>query len=457
MVQYRIPNVIITLFIVVTLSILCDESRAQVQCTVDPDRVVRVLFPDAIPSIQKPTIVQLDQFEYPDDEKVVGVEYNGEARAYPHQILWWHEIINDALGELPISITLCPLTGTSIVFRRSFADTIHTLGVSGNLFNSNLVMYSKTTQSLFPQMCATGISGENQNVTIQQYPSIETTWGVWKSLYPNTTIVNFETGHVREYNLYPYESYRTDHDYMLFSVDPEDMRLNRKDYVYGLEINGEARAYPFQSLPSQAAVNDELGGEKVLIIFDKTSQTAWGYARQIDVNQELTFEVIESQDGSPFYLRDQQTNSIWTLTGKAISGSWTGRQLESYASGYTGFWFAWAAFYPGIEIFDGVVTDIEEEKSVPVSFHLSQNFPNPFNPSTTIQYEIPGNSDVTLRIYNMLGQEIRTLVQNRQSPGAHTALWDGTDAAGQTVASGVYLYALETPEFNEVRKMILLR
>jgi len=104
------------------------------------------------------------------------------------------------------------------------------------------------------------------------------------------------------------------------------------------------------------------------------------------------------------------------------------------------------------------VTDInQEENNIPEIFSLNQNYPNPFNPTTTIQYDIPKATHVRIDIYNVLGQKIRTLVNENRVAGSYKVVWNGRNDSGQSAPSGVYFYVLSTPEFKQTRKMLLLK
>jgi hypothetical protein len=105
-------------------------------------------------------------------------------------------------------------------------------------------------------------------------------------------------------------------------------------------------------------------------------------------------------------------------------------------------------------------TDVEDKENlagVPERFSLCQNYPNPFNPNTKIDFSIPRNSKVRLCIYNVMGQRIKTLVDETKTAGYYDVIWDGKNEKGQEVASGIYLYRLEADDFKETKKMILLK
>lgn len=128
---------------------------------------------------------------------VLDVVVDGQARAYPHNILWWHEIYNDRVGETVFSVTFCPLTGSGLVFDRQLQGEPVEFGVSGQLYNSNLVMYDRHNDSHWSQMLGVGVSGPNIGDQLELLPVVETTWDRWQQLYPDTKVVSDQTGHAR--------------------------------------------------------------------------------------------------------------------------------------------------------------------------------------------------------------------------------------------------------------------
>ena len=372
---------------------------------------------------------------------------------------WWHEIVNDVLGGRGIAVTYCPLTGTGITYDRVFAEKTRTLGVSGLLFNSNLVMYDRDSGTLFPQMCPKGVTGSLIDDVLNNLPSVETTWGMWKKMYPNTSIVGFSTGYSRNYNVYPYGNYITNHNNMLFSIQPDDNRLQKKDMVYGIISNNDSKVYPFKFMNDNSVINDEIGSEKIVVLYNEDSQMALAYNRNID-SQILSFQIadIPGADGLPFEFIDEQTGSKWNIMGEAISGSLEGTRLQQIESGYTGFWFSFGSFFPNVEIVEEIITNIKEsEVSIPENFRLEQNYPNPFNSETTINYIVSNLSKVKIVIYNMLGQNVRTLVSGNKNPGTYLIKWNGEDDSGFSVQTGIYFYRMEADDFIETRKLILLK
>lgn len=165
---------------------------------------------DGIPAIDRPRFVKASASPYPNTEKVIGITLNGEARAYPYSILNWHEIVNDKIGDTPITVTLCPLCDTIPVFIRKVNGQETTFGVSGKLYQSCLVMYDRKTDSLWAQPWGIAVAGPLTNRILKRIPAVKTTLGQWKKKYPNTRVLSTKTGHYRNYFRYPYGSYDTD-------------------------------------------------------------------------------------------------------------------------------------------------------------------------------------------------------------------------------------------------------
>jgi hypothetical protein len=451
---------------------------------------------DGIPALTNPTFVQAGQVAYViDTDLILGVVINGEARAYPENLGWWHEIVNDRIGDQAISVTLCPLTGTGLVFNTTEADgTQFELGVSGLLANSNLIMYDRRDDAtLYPQMIYTGIndprSGSSQYAgeQLELLPVVHTTWGMWKKMYPDTKVPLLGTGFDRyesrirsryidsasryfeEQDGYPYGNYRTDNrDLFLFAfptAEPDLSVRGSKDMVLGVCREGVAKAYPFNEIPHGSVINDLVGLTPLVVIFDADSRTAIPYSSIVN-DEVFGFYAVEPEGGLPIEFKDIQTGSRWNMLGQAVDGPLAGAQLEQIPA-YNSMWFAWDTYYQGTQVWAGEGyleeppnTAIEQlDDGAPEDFSLRQNFPNPFNPNTFIDYHVPANGTVELRVYNQVGQVIRTLVEKDQQAGVYRVDWDGRDTSGQAVASGVYLYRLEMPQegFVQTRYMSLVR
>ena len=168
---------------------------------------------DGIPSIDRPTFDTAKTTPFSPDELVIAVEINGEARAYPYGIMNWHEVVNDTVGGVPVTVSYCPLCDTMLVHARG--DT--TFGVSGTRFESCLVMYDRTDETLYAQPWALGIIGPKVHRTLKRSPVVQTTLGQWLAAHPDSTVLSTETGYRRDYFGYPYGSYRTNRT-LLFPV-----------------------------------------------------------------------------------------------------------------------------------------------------------------------------------------------------------------------------------------------
>ncbi len=256
--------------------------------------------PDGIPALTDPATVPAPQASWSDGDMVSGVFFAGEARAYPQNIGWWHEIVNDKVGGHSVCYTFCPLTGTGLIFdgegRPGEAGERITMGVSGLLFNTNLIMYDRRDRkTLYPQMIYTAINGSTNDLKL--LPVVETTWGLWKQLYPRTTVVSVQTGIPRNYGAYPYGSYRESSDiFFPLAQDYNQNALARlfhpKEMVLGLMgINGTPRAYPFKAMGEQAALNESLDGRDILVVWYREGRMAIPYNRNVD-GRPLTFEIV---------------------------------------------------------------------------------------------------------------------------------------------------------------------
>ena len=280
---------------------------------------------------------------------MVGVVINGEARAYPHNVFWWHEIVNDVLGGKPIVVSFCPLTGSAMVHDPVIEGSTLNFGVSGLLFDNNLILFDRATDSLWSQMRVSSICGDFVETRPKLLPVVQSTWRAWKALHPETTVVSFNTGFERNYNRYPYGNYDQLSDtQLLFPHTFIDPRLRTKELVLGIVSGGVARAYPYEGLGQRSAVNDDVNGKPVLVVFDKESQMALPFDPTVD-GEVLSFKVSPG-NAFPFQLRDEETGTLWDLTGLAVEGRLAGSRLEPIAT-FSAMWFAWASFNRGTEIF----------------------------------------------------------------------------------------------------------
>lgn len=190
---------------------------------------------DGIPALDEPVFVKAEKADIDSGDIVFGVDLGDFKAAFPRAILYWHEIVNFTGGGLMHSLTYCPLTGTAI----GFLD--HNLGVSGRLYNSNLVMYDRATDGLIPQIYGEFVDSKRSGDVLKTFPVTTTTWKQWSALHPDTLILTRETGYERDYGRTPYPGYEETED-VWFKVTNESDRLHKKEVVVGLVVDGDAVA-----------------------------------------------------------------------------------------------------------------------------------------------------------------------------------------------------------------------
>jgi hypothetical protein len=298
---------------------------------------------DGIPSIDKPRFVSVPEAGkfLQDSDTVLGLDINGDIRAYPLQILVWHEIVNDKVGGVPVAVTYCPLCFTNQVFNRMVDGQTLEFGTSGKLYNSNLVMYDRTSESLWSQALGEGIVGEYAGTKLERIPFDLAYWRDWKGLYPDAKVLSADTGFGRPYGADPYGDYYTSPS-IYFPVSNRDSRLGLKEIVIGLEHDGVYRAYQLSKIEEEHVINDDLAGRPVLITSHYPFMTRV-FDRTVD-GQALEFEY---KDG---VMTDKQTHSVWGFDGVVTDGEMTGKRLQRLPLDQ-GFWFEWVAFHPGTELY----------------------------------------------------------------------------------------------------------
>ena len=300
---------------------------------------------DGIPSIDNPIFTNIQNSNFmSDSDTVIGLEINGETRAYPIFILVWHEIVNDIVGDTPVSVTYCPLCYTNQVFERIIDGQEVEFGTSGKLYNSNLLMYDRFTESYWSQALGMAVTGELSGYQLDLVPFDVITWGDWKTLHPDTLVLTTDTGHIRSYATDPYGSYYTE-PRIMFPVEHSDDRMNPKEIILGFNQDGFYKAYKQNDIESNVLINDSIGETPVLLV-SLFSENSRAFERIID-GEILDFTYA---DGKIF---DTQTNSEWNYDGLSISGEHEGKQLERMSI-EPGFWFAWVAFHPKTLVFGDV-------------------------------------------------------------------------------------------------------
>ncbi|RME84239.1 MAG: DUF3179 domain-containing protein [Caldilineae bacterium] len=310
---------------------------------------------DGIPSIDEPKFISQEEAAtwLADAEPVVALEIDGDARAYPLQILTWHEIVNDVVGGIPVAVTFCPLCNSAITFDRRFQGEVLEFGTSGLLRNSDLIMYDRTTESLWQQFTGEGIVGELAGARLTFIPSSLIGFGDFRVAYPDGVVLSRDTGFSRSYGRNPYAGYdNIGQNPFLFDGIPDE-RLPAMARVVTVDLGDVAVAYPLTILAEKGVIHDTPGGHDLVVFHVPGTVSALdastiinsrdvGATGVFDPNldgQKLTFK----QQDKVFV--DDQTGSTWNIVGQAIDGPLAGKQLTPILHA-DHFWFSWAAFKP---------------------------------------------------------------------------------------------------------------
>jgi len=285
-----------------------------------------------------------------DFDRVIGIVLPERTVAIPLNILWWHEIVNMDVGPLSLAVTHCPLTGSSLVFDRGPMDGAE-FGVSGLLFQNNMLMYNRSTgESLWPQMSRGARCGPRDGTELDMIASTEMSWAGWRSLHPNTFVVGSNTGHDRDYNLYPYGRYDdpTNAELLFPLSGGVDRRRPPKERVLGIpEGEGEGVALPYGELRRSgnlSVANLVADGREIVVLWSSAAEGAAAFEPFLEDGTRVTLRV---KDGA---FVDEETGSVWGLHGSAYQGPLRFRRLKPYDEAYVAYWFAWAAFHPETRI-----------------------------------------------------------------------------------------------------------
>lgn len=316
---------------------------------------------DGIPAIDDPKFISVSEADawLQEVEPVIFFQIGNDVRAYPLQILMWHEIVNDTVGAVPVVISFCPLCNTAIAFERTVDNQVLDFGTTGRLRYSNLIMYDRPTETWWQQATGEAIAGEFTGSQLAFRPAAIISWADFKTTYSAGKVLSRETGFQRSYGDNPYVGYDdVNNPPFLYRglVTPDSLPPVAR--VLTIDLNDEAVAYPYDLLQTLHVVNDTVGNTQVVVLWatgtasaldtsaiadGRDIGTAIAYSRMVD-GQTLTFAFTDSQ------IVDEQTGSHWDVLGQAVSGSLTGKQLTPLVA-VNHFWFSWAAFKPQTRIF----------------------------------------------------------------------------------------------------------
>ena len=305
--------------------------------SVDPAEILSGGPPkDGIPSIDRPKFESAEEAGkwLRDDDLVLALSFNGAKKAYPVRILNWHEIVNDFAGNTPIAVTYCPLCRTGIAYERVLDGKAVEFGTSGKLYRSDLVMYDRLTETYWSQVLGQGIRGELAGVKLKTVPMDTVQWKDWKALHPETLVLSRDTGFPQYQAAGRYDItdlYGTGRPgFAGIGVDFRDTRLASNAIVYGVEINAQAKAYEESAVRSARLINDEVGGQKIVVVWDEALQAG------------KIFRTMHAFSFDNGIIVDENKNA-WTVARMES-------ELERINS-FPHFWFAWAAFFPGTALY----------------------------------------------------------------------------------------------------------
>jgi hypothetical protein len=294
--------------------------------------------------------------EFDPREPVIAIEVNGDARAYPLDILLQHEIVNDDIGGVPVVVTYCPLCNSAVAFKRSVDGTVREFGISGFLRLSDLVMYDDVTETMWQQITGEGLAGDDAGTVLTAVPVQTVSFETFADQFEDGLVLDRPEFSGIDYETAPYAGYdEADNQQPFLFYEIADRRIHVVERVSAVDIGSGAVAYAFSFLNEYPVVNDLIGDTPVVVFFDDKTESGFASAvsedkvnvvgsstlffRDLD-DRVLTFS--HQPDGSVI---DNETGSTWDRFGLAVSGELQGQELVPVIHG-DHFWFAWAAFKP---------------------------------------------------------------------------------------------------------------
>jgi hypothetical protein len=300
---------------------------------------------DGIPPLDEPDFIEAADARWlAGSDLVIGVEINGDVRAYPRRIVDWHEMVNDTVGGVPVSLAYCTLCGSAILYDGRVGDEVYRFGTSGLLYRSNKLMYDRNTETLWEQYTGVPVWGPlaGSGIKLEVLPVVHTTWEEWLAAHPDSRVLDINTGFYRDYGSgVAYADYWASPD-LWFPAPAEDGPFNPKEIVYAVRIGGELTAYPIELLEQRQLIHDEFAGQKLVVV-----ATADGSGARAFDSGDLEFEVLDLEAG---VLRSEDGRS-WRITETALVAD--DGALLSRLPGHNSFWFAVTNHHPDSRLFEG--------------------------------------------------------------------------------------------------------
>ncbi|MBM3644296.1 MAG: DUF3179 domain-containing protein [Alphaproteobacteria bacterium] len=297
---------------------------------------------DGIPALVSPKFVPPEEAPWLwDGEQVFGVEIEGDARAYPHRVMDWHEMANDTVGGVPVALAYCTLCGSGVLFESEVAGRAapFEFGSSGLLYRSNKLMYDRETLSLWNHYTGQPVVGPlaRETIELKTRPLAVLRWADWKRRYPKTRVLSLDTGHRRDYTPgRPYGDYFASSG-LMFPARTDDATLRPKDIVLAVRDGGRHRAWPMRLFRGGRVLNDAIGTRPVVVVGDGWSDTLRVWERA-----DLTFDSrLDGPASTPEALYDA-AGTRWRVTEEALIAP-DGRRLARLPA-HNAYWFAFAGF-----------------------------------------------------------------------------------------------------------------
>ena len=289
--------------------------------------------------------------ELSDDEEVLGLSVDGVHRAYPTRFIAWHHIVNDVINGQPVAVSYCMICNTGIAFDASVKNERYLFNVFG-LYRGVLAMYSRDKSgkdTVWTHMDGVAVSGPEKGKELKAIPVINTTWGEWKRLHPDTTTPSWDTGFDKRTYQERIDSGKQAIPGMFWQTMKglKDDRLPLNTLVLALRVDDQQRAYPYAELKTAAGVVQEVVGKTAVTVFfvEKTSTPA---AFDSNLDGKLLEFVRHPTDASLFV--ERASDSHFTVEGVCVEGKLKGRQLTRL-NFLQSRWYGWSALFPQTTIF----------------------------------------------------------------------------------------------------------
>lgn len=316
---------------------------------------------DGIPALDNPKMIAAAEADYLlAEEPVFGIALNGDARAYPLRILDWHEMANDVVGRVPVSLAYCTLCGAAIAFNGRASDgPAYTFGSSGFLFRSNKLMYDRQTGTLWNQLTGEPVVGRlaSSGIRLAMLPVVLTSWEDWRDQHPDTLVLALETGYERLYAPgAAYGDYFSSNETM-FPVWQRSKLLAEKDRIYALRVEGTPKAYPLALLVEEGVVNDTIAGTNVVLVATRGRVAVSGASiRAGSVTYDAGGEVRAFLRGTEMFSAGPKADELvdarggmWRVTEEGLVSA--EGEVAPRLSGHLAYWFGWFAFFPNTLVY----------------------------------------------------------------------------------------------------------